>query len=374
MICPKVRAARRDRRPPRRNGARYESHMPAVPVVSILIPAFRPTWLDDAIQSALAQTFADFELIVSDDSAGDEVERIVKARSDPRIRYLRNPTRGAPGSNRDFLIDRARGEYIKFLFDDDLLYPHSVRLLLSMASRTRCKLAFHSRNVVDANGVVVQQERFEIKPVRRDRLKYLNFKVRKKMERFIRSLNPDYNPRNYYIVDKRFFFDKIIAGVLNRIGEPSNILIHAQTLKNMTEPFTLDGRRMRFLTDIVFYTNFMEHNYGIVGTDNIGSAFRIHPRQYSGQAYPGFSAGIFEWELLGRRAVDAGNLPLDSFKSMRELLSVMYRTHAETFSELSDFLALQADDLAPPLLSEKFYRVLSNSYRAIEKRGQNRKV
>ena len=121
--------------------------MPAAPSVSILIPAFRPTWINEAIQSALAQTFTDFELIISDDSADDEVEKLVSTWSDRRLQYFRNPTRGAPGSNRDFLISRARGEYIKFLFDDDFLYPHSLELLLSMASRTGCALAFHSRNV-----------------------------------------------------------------------------------------------------------------------------------------------------------------------------------------------------------------------------------
>ena len=47
------------------------------PSVSILIPAFRPDWLDVAVASALAQTHNDFELLVSDDSAGDAVASVM---------------------------------------------------------------------------------------------------------------------------------------------------------------------------------------------------------------------------------------------------------------------------------------------------------
>jgi glycosyltransferase involved in cell wall biosynthesis len=350
--------------------------VPAAPSVSILIPAFRPTWINEAIQSALAQTFTDFELIISDDSADDEVEKLVSTWSDRRLQYFRNPTRGAPGSNRDFLISRARGTYIKFLFDDDFLYPHSLELLLSIASRKGCALAFHSRNVVDENNNIMEQPRFEIRPDRRDRFNSLRFKLRRSFEwRICRAVNPIYNPHNLYPVDSKFFFEKIIGRAVNLIGEPSNILIHAPTLRKIDKPFSIDGRRMRFLTDMALYSNFMAHGLGIVGTDNIGSAFRRHREQTSaGRAYPGYSAGIFEWELLGRWAVDAGELSLDSFKSMRERLISTYRSEAENFPELNDFLALGRRTLARPLLNTEFECILSKAYEAIQRRSPNRKI
>jgi glycosyltransferase involved in cell wall biosynthesis len=373
--------------------------VPAAPSVSILIPAFRPTWINEAIQSALAQTFTDFELIISDDSADDEVEKLVSTWSDRRLRYFRNPTRGAPGSNRDLLISRARGEYIKFLFDDDFLYPHSLEVLLSMASRTGCALAFHSRNCVDDNSNIIHQPRFAIRPD--SRFNSLRIRVRQSFEARIlrRAVNSNCNPRNLYPVDSRFFFEKMIGRVVNLIeprnlypvdsrfffekmigrvvnliGEPSNILIHAPTLRTIDKPFSIDGRRMRFLTDMALYSNFMSRGLGIVGTDNIGSAFRVHGKQTSGRAYPGYSAGIFEWELLGRWAVDAGELSLDSFKSMRERLTIWYRSQAEHFGELNHFLALGTRTLAPPLLNEEFESVLVKAYEAIQKRSPNRKI
>ena len=343
--------------------------MLAPPRVSILIPAFRPTWIHQAIHSALAQTFTDFELIVSDDSDGDEVEKLVRTWLDKRLQYFRNPTRGVPGSNRDFLISCARGEYIKFLFDDDFLYPHSLKLLLSIARRTGCALAFHSRRWVDEQSKIMGEFRFEITPDSCDRFNYLRFRLRKSFQwRVPRRLNPNYNPRNLYPVDLDFFFEKIIGGAVNLIGEPSSILIHAATLRKIDKPFSLDGRRMRYLTDMALYSNFMARGLGIVGTDNIGSAFRIHPQQTAGRAYPGYSASMFEWELLGRWGVDAGKMSLDSFRSLRERLMSLYRSDAENFPELNDFLALDTRTLAKPLLNQEFESAVSNAYETIDKR------
>jgi glycosyltransferase involved in cell wall biosynthesis len=59
--------------------------MSDMPVVSILIPAFRPTWLDIAIKSALAQTYTDFELLVSDDCPNDGVRKTMEKWNDPRL-------------------------------------------------------------------------------------------------------------------------------------------------------------------------------------------------------------------------------------------------------------------------------------------------
>lgn len=69
--------------------------------ISILIPAFRPTFLRQAICSALGQELEDFELIISDDSGGDQIRPIVERFSDPRIRY--RPERTNTGSYADGL-------------------------------------------------------------------------------------------------------------------------------------------------------------------------------------------------------------------------------------------------------------------------------
>ena len=59
---------------------------------------------------------------------------------------------------------------------------------------------------------------------------------------------------------------------------------------------------------------------------------------------------------------------------MRELLTILYRSQAEHFGELNDFLALGTRALARPLLDEAFESVLSKAYEAIEKRSLNRTI
>jgi glycosyltransferase involved in cell wall biosynthesis len=98
------------------------------PTVSVCIPAFgRPEFLRTAIESVLAQSFGDFELLVGDDS-GDLESAVV---SDPRIRYFRNATRLGMAGNWSALLDRARGRFVGLLMDDDELAPDFLETVVS---------------------------------------------------------------------------------------------------------------------------------------------------------------------------------------------------------------------------------------------------
>ncbi|WP_419736701.1 glycosyltransferase [Pseudomonas sp. COR18] len=98
--------------------------MNAIPLVSILIPAFNPRFFAKALNSALLQTHGHLEVIVCDDSRGDEIEQVVRSlgeQSAVTVRYVRNPrTLGVVG-NLNACLAQARGEYVKFLCDDDQL-------------------------------------------------------------------------------------------------------------------------------------------------------------------------------------------------------------------------------------------------------------
>jgi len=67
----------------------------AAPAVSVCIPTYRgAAHIAETIESALAQTFADFELIVIDDDSPDETGQLVARYRDPRLRYLRERNAG----------------------------------------------------------------------------------------------------------------------------------------------------------------------------------------------------------------------------------------------------------------------------------------
>jgi glycosyltransferase involved in cell wall biosynthesis len=92
--------------------------------VSVIIPTFNRAYIiEQAIQSVLAQSFEDFEIIVADDGSTDDTAARIAAIADPRLRYLALPHAGAPAAGRNAGIRQARGEILAFLDSDDLWRP-----------------------------------------------------------------------------------------------------------------------------------------------------------------------------------------------------------------------------------------------------------
>jgi glycosyltransferase involved in cell wall biosynthesis len=92
------------------------------PKISVLIPTYNYAhYLPEAIESALAQDWTDFELIVSDDASQDNSREVVAdyAARDRRIRFHAQPANLGMVQNWNWCLSQARGEYIKFLFGDD---------------------------------------------------------------------------------------------------------------------------------------------------------------------------------------------------------------------------------------------------------------
>lgn len=98
----------------------------AAPKVSILIPVYnRETLIGDCVQSALDQTFPDFEIIIVDNASTDKTWEICQqyANKDERVRIFRNETNIGPVRNWLRCVNEARGEFGKILFSDDLIFP-----------------------------------------------------------------------------------------------------------------------------------------------------------------------------------------------------------------------------------------------------------
>ena len=93
--------------------------------VSVLTPIYRTneSYLRVAIESVLAQTFADFELLLLDDCPEDGREAVVKSYDDPRIVYLKNERNLGISASRNKLIDLAKGEYLAVFDHDDICRP-----------------------------------------------------------------------------------------------------------------------------------------------------------------------------------------------------------------------------------------------------------
>jgi len=123
------------------------------PKVSVCVPTYNHAhFIRDAIESVLAQTFSDFELVVVDNCSTDNTREVVAgyAAQDARVRYVRNPENVGPRENLNRCIAEACGDYIKILCADDLLEPacleSSVRLL---ESRPSVVMVATARHIVD---------------------------------------------------------------------------------------------------------------------------------------------------------------------------------------------------------------------------------
>jgi len=96
--------------------------MNPTPHVSVIIPTFnRASFLREAMDSVLAQTERDLELIIVDDGSQDHTPGLCKGL-DQRIRYFYQPNRGVSAA-RNLGIQKSRGELIAFLDSDDLWMP-----------------------------------------------------------------------------------------------------------------------------------------------------------------------------------------------------------------------------------------------------------
>jgi glycosyltransferase involved in cell wall biosynthesis len=123
-----------------------------IPSISICIPVHNGApWIDDAIDSALAQTRGDFELLLVENASTDGTGEIVRRRSadDPRIRTECFDELVGAAANHNRAIRLARGELIKFLHADDVLYPHCVeRMARIFDEHPEVGLVFAPRDIL----------------------------------------------------------------------------------------------------------------------------------------------------------------------------------------------------------------------------------
>lgn len=104
------------------------------PKVSVVIPAYNTErYIGRAIESSLAQTERDIELLIVDDASTDGTVDVVRSFSDQRLKLMVNERNRGPGYTRNRAIREARGEWVALLDSDDWFAPERLERLLHVA-------------------------------------------------------------------------------------------------------------------------------------------------------------------------------------------------------------------------------------------------
>jgi glycosyltransferase involved in cell wall biosynthesis len=107
----------------------------AAPTVSVLLTAYnRAPYIAASIDSVLAQRFADFELLVTDDQSTDETVAVARRyeQRDRRVRVVVNERNLGQFGNRNRAAALARGRFLKYHDSDDLMYPHCLETMVAL--------------------------------------------------------------------------------------------------------------------------------------------------------------------------------------------------------------------------------------------------
>lgn len=247
--------------------------------VSILIPAYHERFFPEALESALAQRDADFEVVVCDDSPGTAIERCVADARSPRVRYSRNASRRGFAGNFTHCLGEARADLVKFLNDDDRLLPDCIATLAGiMGANPAVTLATSRRNVIDADGRVLPATASSA-PVSH-----------------VSALTRG-----------RELGDLALANGVNVIGEPTTVMFRKShvTLEG-GELFRWGGTQYHCLADLGLWLRLLARGFAYYHADAL-SEFRMH----EGQEQAGDAIrldALDEWLAILRQARAAGFL------------------------------------------------------------------
>lgn len=130
------------------------------PLVTIAIPTRNRdrSYLRETLSSAMAQTYANVEIVVSDNCSVDGTESFMRSIADPRIRYFRHDRPIDANENFNFCLEQAMGDYFLLLHDDDIIDHDFVEACLRAAQYgTDIGVIRTGTRMIDAGGTVLRE-------------------------------------------------------------------------------------------------------------------------------------------------------------------------------------------------------------------------
>jgi glycosyltransferase involved in cell wall biosynthesis len=222
--------------------------------VSICVPTYNGArYLTRCLDSALAQTFEDFELVIVDDGSTDATPEIVRqyAGRDPRISVWTNARNLGLVRNWNRCVERASGAWVKFLFQDDLLEPSCLERMLQV-SRHGVDLVVARRALIFEDGTPAAVEQ-----------RYRSYLARHDLAR--------HWPGQVYISPEEFSEVLSRNPAANCIGEPTATLIRRSAFAR----YGRFNRALAILGDWEYAAR-VAANTGLCHVDVTLAHYRVH--------------------------------------------------------------------------------------------------
>jgi glycosyltransferase involved in cell wall biosynthesis len=222
------------------------------PAISVLVPTYNSArYLASTLDSVLAQTDPDFEIVIADDCSSDDSVRIATeyAARDSRIRVVRNQVNLGLHGNLVHLMHLARGPLLKPLMADDLLMPEALaRLRAPLENDPAVSLSTSRRIRIDGNG---------------ERLPDTD------------HLHPPVTATS--VIDGRLLGNTVLEHGVNLIGEPSTVMFRRADIKPGLA-FSVRGVRYGALVDMALWMNLLSIGNCAYDIEPL-SAYRQHDDQ-----------------------------------------------------------------------------------------------
>lgn len=260
-------------------------------MVSVMIPTYkRPSYCEQAVRSALEQDYPALEVIVCDNSPGEETaEALAAYASDKRFRYVHNREARTKADNFAPFERLAQGVYLQWLMDDDLLLPGKIsRMADCLSQHPDVTLVTSNRRFIDGEGhVLPSRSTFEGVP------------------------------EPYGVMEGKLIGREALLHQVNSIGEPSAVLFRRQDLKH--HYWRADCRGYLALSDMAMWLELLEKGNCAVFRQPL-SAYRRHEEQ-EGQQPEVVLLAKLEWFQLGEESYSGGRfLDRDAYVQMLENL------------------------------------------------------
>jgi glycosyltransferase involved in cell wall biosynthesis len=222
--------------------------------VTFCIPTYNGMrYLSDAVNSVLEQRLNDYEIIIVDDLSSDGTFELAceLAGQNDHIRVYRNESNLGIVPNWNRCLELARGEWIKFIFQDDLLATDCTSRLLEAARKDKCRLAFCEREIRFEDGI--------------DSVLWGEFK--RGLIRF-----PEVSLGREYVTAEELssFFINLLG--INFLGEPTCALLHRSCIYRYG-PF---NPQLTQVCDLEYWVRIGIHEGVVLIPDSLAT-FRVHP-------------------------------------------------------------------------------------------------